>query len=87
MNVGTHGFYMMGNRNPYRLKKVPRFSVSSNALWRARVQAKGGGNYQFTFEMGFRIVKKSQYNIAPVKSKLNLEIDKGAVDISCFPEL
>ena len=87
VNVGTHGFYMMGNRNPYRLKKVPRFSVSSKALWRARVQAKGGGNYQFTFEMGFRIVKKSQYNIAPVKSKSNVEIDKGAVDISCFPEL
>jgi len=87
VNVGTHGFYMMGNKNPYELVGVPRFSTSAKALWRARVQAKGGGNYQFTFEMGFRIVKKSPYNIGPVKGKGNVSVDTSKVDLSCFPEL
>ena len=64
---------MMGNRNPYRLKKVPRFSVSSKALWRARVQAKGGGNYQFTFEMGFRIVLQFG-SLVHVKKKMILQV-------------
>ena len=87
VNVGTHGFYMMGNKNPYGLRGVPRFSSSAKALWRARVQAKGGGNYQFTFEMGFRITKKSPYNIGPIRGKGNVSINTDAVDLSCFPDL
>lgn len=73
VNVGTHGFYLMGNKNPLKFDGVPRFSSSADAKWRARVQYKGGGNYQFTFEMSFKMRTKSPYNIAP--------INKGSVDI------
>ena len=86
VNVGTHGFYMMGNKNPYKLKNVPKFSQSADAHWRARVQSKGGGSYQFTFEMGFTVKKKSPYNIGAI-SKGNVNINKKNVDLSCFPNL
>lgn len=73
VNVGTHGFYLMGPKNPLKFDSVPRFSSSAEAKWRARVQYKGSGNYQFTFEMSFKMKSKSKYNIAP--------INKGSVDI------
>jgi hypothetical protein len=66
VNVGTHGFYMMGSNNPLGLKSVPTFASSANAKWRARVQYKGNGGYQFTFEMSFKMIKKSPFNIAPI---------------------
>ena len=53
VNVGTHGFYLMGRKNPLKLKNVPTFGQSAKATYRARVQYKGSGNYQFTFEMQF----------------------------------
>jgi hypothetical protein len=73
VNVGTHGFYMMGSKNPLGLKGVPTFASSANAKWRARVQYKGNGGYQFTFEMSFKMIRKSPFNIAP--------ISKGSVTI------
>jgi len=69
MNVGTTGFYLLGASNPLKFKGVPRFSQAATLGYRARVQAKGGGNYQFTFEMSIRSVKKSPMNIAPIKGK------------------
>lgn len=66
VNVGTHGFYLFGSRNPLGFKGVPMFSQSADAGWRARVQYKGAGNYQFTFEMNFRMRTKSPFNIAPI---------------------
>lgn len=66
VNIGTHGFYLFGNSNPLKFKNVPLFSTSATAGWRARVQNKGGGNYQFTFEMNFRMKSRSPYNIAPI---------------------
>ena len=66
VNVGTHGFYLMGASNPYKLKGVPRFGESARATYRARVQNKGG-NHQFTFEMQFSMKKRSPFNIAPVQ--------------------
>lgn len=83
VNVGTHGFYMMGTRNPLRLKSVPTFGSSAKATYRARVQNKGGGNYQFTFEMQFSMKMKSPYNIAPVDGK-SVTIIKDKLDLSCF---
>ena len=70
-NVGTAGFYLMGKKNPLGFKKVPSFGEKAKAQYRARVQAKGGGNYQFTFEMGFSIPRSSYspYNIAPTGGK------------------
>lgn len=71
VNVGTHGFYLLGTKNPLKFKGVPRFGQSAKAAYRARVQAKGGGAYQFTFEMSFSIPagKKSPMNLAPIKGK------------------
>lgn len=85
VNVGTHGFYLMGTKNPLKLKDVPRFGTSAKATYRARVQYKGSGNYQFTFEMQFSIpsVKKSPYNIAPVDGK-SVVIQKKNLNLNCF---
>jgi hypothetical protein len=85
VNVGTHGFYLMGSKNPLKLKGVPRFGSSAKATYRARVQYKGGGNYQFTFEMQFSIpsAKKSPFNIAPVDGK-SVTIQKNNLNLSCF---
>lgn len=85
VNVGTHGFYLMGKKNPLQLKDVPMFGTSAKATYRARVQYKGGGNYQFTFEMQFSIPanKKSPFNIAPVDGK-SVAIIKNKLNLSCF---
>lgn len=85
VNVGTHGFYLMGKKNPLKLKDVPRFGSSANATYRARVQYKGGGNYQFTFEMQFSIPasKKSDFNIAPVNGK-SVNIITNQMNLGCF---
>jgi hypothetical protein len=85
VNVGTHGFYLLGNKNPLKLKNVPTFGSSAKAIYRARVQYKGSDNYQFTFEMQFSIPtsKKSPYNIAPVDGK-SVNIIKNKIDTSCF---
>lgn len=85
VNVGTHGFYLMGSRNPLKLKGVPRFGSAAKATYRARVQYKGGGNYQFTFEMQFSIpaASKSPFNIAPVDGK-NVNIIEKNLNLACF---
>lgn len=83
VNVGTHGFFLMGSRNPFKLKGVPRFGSAAKATYRARVQYKGGGSYQFTFEMQFTMKMKSPYNIAPCTSS-NVAIIKNKMDLSCF---
>lgn len=83
VNVGTHGFYLMGKSNPLKLKNVPTFGDSAKATYRARVQYKGSGNYQFTFEMQFSMSKKSPFNIAPVNGK-SVTIIKEQLNLSCF---
>ena len=83
VNVGTHGFYLLGTKNPFKLKGVPRFSASAKATYRARVQYKGSGNYQFTFEMQFSMSRKSEFNIAPVDGK-SVNIIKSKLNLSCF---
>jgi hypothetical protein len=85
VNVGTHGFYLMGTSNPLGLKNVPRFGQSARASYRARVQYKGNDNYQFTFEMQFSIpsAQKSEFNIAPVNGK-TVTINKKDANLGCF---
>lgn len=85
VNVGTHGFYLMGKKNPLKLKDVPTFGSSAKATYRARVQYKGSDNYQFTFEMQFSIPssKKSPFNIAPVDGN-SVNIIKNKLNLSCF---
>lgn len=84
INVGTHGFYLLGSNNPLNLKNIPSFGDAATAIYRARVQYKGGDNYQFTFEMQFRIpaARKSPFNIAPIINKRNVTIDTNALDLS-----
>ena len=86
MNVGTHGFYLLGSKNPLALKGVPRFGTAAQAKYRARVQAKGGGSYQFTFEMSFSIRSsdKSPYNIAPIGGKGSVTIDMLKLNLDWF---
>jgi hypothetical protein len=85
VNVGTHGFYLFGTNNPLKLKGVKRFSEAAKATYRARVQYKGSGNYQFTFEMQFSISagNKSKFNIAPINGK-SVEIIGNLVNLDCF---
>jgi hypothetical protein len=85
VNVGTHGFYLMGPKNPLGLKDVPRFGKAAKASYRARVQYKGNDNYQFTFEMQFSIPssQKSEFNIAPVDGK-SVVIKKKELNLGCF---
>ena len=85
MNVGTHGFYLMGKSNPLKLKDVPTFGTNAKATYRARVQYKGSDNYQFTFEMQFSIPasKKSPFNIAPVDGK-SVKIIEKDLNLNCF---
>lgn len=77
INVGTHGLYLLGQKNPLNLKGLRTFGKLATAGYRARVQNKGGGNYQFTFELTFGIIKtnRSEYNIAPVTSAKNVTIN------------
>jgi hypothetical protein len=88
VNIGTHGFYLLGPSDPLKLNKdanpvVPRFSSSLKTIYRARVQYKGGGSYQFTFELQFGGIKASPYNIAPVQ-RGSVNIDKRAAELDCF---
>jgi len=85
VNVGTHGFYLLGNKNPLNLKGVPHFSKSASAIYRARVQYKGSGNYQFTFEMQFSMIAASPFNIAPINTKTKtVNIDMSRLNLQVF---
>lgn len=82
VNIGTHGFYMFGISDPAKFQQecsklktpnVPDFSQAASAIYRARVQYKGSGNYQFTLELQFKVKQKSPYNIAPCsKTSVNI---------------
>ena len=85
MNVGTHGFYTL-NSDPLDLNKkirgsqIPDFRNSVRARIRVRVQYKGSGSYQFVFTLEFKSPKKSPYNLAPVTSSGNVNIDMGKLE-------
>jgi hypothetical protein len=87
VNVGTHGLYLFGSSDPLKLSDsdtpVPRFGTAAKAIYRARVQYKGGGSYQFTFEMQFSISQKSPYNLAPVSGG-TVVVNKRDLKLDCF---
>jgi len=92
VNVGTHGFYLFGSKDPLELNKnvkrnndniIENFANCAKAWYRARVQYKGSGNYQFTFELQFKVTKKSEYNIAPI-TKNSVVINENAAVLKCF---
>jgi hypothetical protein len=79
MNVGTHGFYTLNNKDPLNLNlslptKIPDFKDSASAKIRVRCQPKGGGDYQFVMTLEFGSVKKSPYNLAPLSSASSVEV-------------
>ena len=94
VNVGTNGFFRFGNEDPAKINEnckkrkiaeVPKFSDSAKIKWRARVQAKGGGNWQYTFELSFSIAKASNspYNIGPINGS-SVTIIKPNLNLECF---
>lgn len=88
INVGTHGFYLLGTSDPLELNKklasggltkIPDFSTFAKCKIRVRCQYKGSGDYQFVMTLQFYGVKKSPYNIAPIKQGSKSEIDLKAL--------
>jgi len=95
INVGTNGFYLFGKKDPNKIndnckkKKldlVPSFSDAADVKYRVRVQDKGGGNFQYTFELSFSIKKSnsSPYNIGPITGGGNVSIIEKNLNINCF---
>ena len=88
INVGTHGFFTLNNKDDLdlnnklqinKLDNIPDFSKSAKAIIRVRVQYKGSGDYQFVMTLQFGSVKKSPYNIAPIKKSSSSDIDTNAL--------
>ena len=93
VNIGTSGFYLFGDKDPNGLntnlrkagmKLIPKFSDAAKVKFRARVQYKGSGSYQFVFELSFSVSGTSPYNIAPL-GKGSVKILKEKANITCFP--
>jgi hypothetical protein len=95
VNVGTNGFYLFGKKDPNNINKncrdkkiklVPSFSDSADVSYRVRVQDKGGGNFQYTFELSFSIRKSnsSPYNIGPILGGGNVSIIESKLNVDCF---
>jgi len=85
LNVASHGFFLMNKKDPLNLNKeikgplIPDFANSARLQIRVRCQYKGSGDYQFTMTLEFGGVKTSPYNIGPILSKDNVQIDKRAL--------
>jgi hypothetical protein len=85
INIGSHGLFTLNNKDELQLNKslksnnlaaIPDFSSSATAMIRIRCQYKGSGSYQFVMTLQFSQVKKSPYNLAPLKSGSSSEIDE-----------
>ena len=88
INVGTHGFFTLSNKDALGLNKklatmkkskIPDFANSADCMIRIRCQYKGGGDYQFVMTLQFSKVSKSPYNIAPLKKGSSSTIDMDAL--------
>jgi hypothetical protein len=88
LNVGTDGFYTLNNQDALgllpklaknKLPTIPNFSRSASARLNVRIQAKGGGDYQFVVRFTFTIKQRSPYNIAPLIRGSKSDIDVEAL--------
>lgn len=95
VNIGTNGFYRFGNADPAginancrakNLPAVPSFASVATVKYRARVQPKGGGNFQHTFELSFSVSKSesSPYNIGPCSGGGSVAIIPRLANLACF---
>lgn len=86
INVGTHGFFTLNGKDDLglnaKLKKlgleeIPDFATNSETKIRVRCQLKSSSksDYQFALTLQFSGVKKSPYNIAPLKKGSKSDID------------
>ena len=86
INVGTHGFFTLNGQDDLGLNKklkeqglteIPDFAVNSKTIIRMRCQlkSKSQAQYQFSLTLQFSGVKKSPYNIAPIKAGTKSTID------------
>jgi hypothetical protein len=73
MNVGTHGFYLLGSKDPLglnnelnRMKEplIPNFAFPVHI--RCRCQPKGGDSYNFNMVLTMKAAGKSPYNLLPI---------------------
>lgn len=89
INIGIYGLYRLGNKNPLKLKGVPRFSDVATTEIRMRVQKKKvTGNYQFTCSLEFTIpaAKRSDFNLAPIKGD-SVKVLEDQINLACFDKL
>lgn len=86
INVGTHGFFTLNGQDDLGLNKklkelgleeIPDFATNSKTIIRMRcqVKSKSQAQYQFSLTLQFSGVKKSPYNIAPIKTGTKSTID------------
>jgi hypothetical protein len=86
INVGTHGFFTLNGKDELGLNAelrklgeplIPDFSTNSDTKIRVRCQLKSSSksDYQFVLTLQFSGVKKSPYNLAPLRSGSKSDID------------
>lgn len=84
--VGTHGFFTLNGKDVLGLNKklqalgyppIPDFAKSSDTKIRMRchLKSKSKAQYQWSLTLQFGNVKKSPYNIAPIKKGSKSDID------------
>jgi hypothetical protein len=75
MNVGSHGFYLLGTSDPLDLNRklkllkaepIPVFNFP--VFIRCRCQPKGGGSYNFNMVQTMKSAAHSPYNLLPMNS-------------------
>jgi hypothetical protein len=90
INVGTHGFFTLNGKDTLGLNKklselnlplIPDFAKSSETIIRMRchLKSQSKAQYQWSLTLQFGKVKKSPYNIAPIKKGTKSDIDIAAL--------
>jgi hypothetical protein len=90
IDVGTHGFYTLNGQDDLGLNKklkelglppIPDFGKMSDTIIRMRchLKSKSKAQYQWSLTLQFSNVKKSPYNIAPIKKGTKSTIDVAAL--------
>jgi hypothetical protein len=86
INIGTHGFFTLNGVDSLSLNHkltsagypmIPNFAENAECKIRVRVQLKSSSkkDYQFVMTLQFSGVKKSPYNIAPIRAGSKSSID------------
>ena len=90
INIGTHGLFTLNGNDALGLNKklkelglppIPDFAKSSDTIIRMRchLKSKSNAQYQWSLTLQFSNVKKSPYNLAPLKKGTKSDIDVQAL--------